>query len=119
MCFQKAGELCGGRGYDVLAQTGDTSNITTVSASSQGSAYSYGAGYANRNYAAWSGRSTAAWGSQANIQPVDIISRNLLIACRGESVNAIPEAQQSGAYVPTSVQFSGGYGAPAHQVTED
>ncbi len=66
-CFEKAGQLCGSRGYEVLNRDGSTSQMAIAS----GSAYVNSAG----GYASSSGSS------------VPLITRNIMVKCKDTSAN--------------------------------
>jgi len=58
MCLEKAGEICGSKGYDVITSVGDRGSF--VQGSSAGSAYGY----------------------NTQISGGSVITRNLMISCK-------------------------------------
>lgn len=74
-CEQKAGEMCGANGYDILSKNGENiGNITSFNSSSSVASRLNRYGYqtsANYNESA-----------QANMFSVPVVNRTMLIACK-------------------------------------
>ena len=75
-CFEKAGELCGTRGYEVLNRDG---SVIMTSASSANVKVNSGGGYGS-----------------ANTMPVGWVERNILVRCKTSAPvpSASPQANQ-------------------------
>ncbi len=73
-CFEKAGQLCGSRGYEVLNRDGSTSQMAIAS----GSAYVNSAGgYAN-----------------SSASSVPLITRNIMVKCKDAPAETSPAKPQ-------------------------